>query len=334
MKRNYISEVIDMFLRNNYPRETENKIQQWMIQENDVSEKKYALHEYWDSLHIAADKKTYQSLYKVKEKLGIHEVNHSSFLHARYLRIVAIFIPLFLIAGTYFYLSNIYNNDRFAKVEVPYGEQKQICLPDGSTVKINAGSSIQYPKQFDANSRTVTLIGEAFFSVIKDPSKPFVVRTKKISVSVLGTTFNVSAYPDEEKTITTLSSGKVEVKTASKKTFTLEPAQQLTYNNRTAGTDIHRIPEENIQGWTTGHLIFEYRPIGEIFRVLERKYNVTCKIDKSLFSKNDHFSVKFVNNESLDQILDILKDICGFSYTISGKNIQIKDTDLSAAAHS
>lgn len=329
MERNYISEVIGMFLHGDFPKETETKIQRWMIQEEHALEKTGLLREYWDSLHVPAGKNTIASLNIVKQRLNRSKNKHKSFLQYRYLRIAAVLLPLFFLAGGYLYFGNIGWKDRSITVVVPYGTQKHLVLPDGSTVWINAGSTIRYPRQFDADTRTVRLTGEAYFAVTKDSLKAFIVETDHIQVRVKGTTFNVSAYPEDEKTITTLSSGKVEVRTVSDKSFSLEPNQQFTYNNRTSETGIRRITEDSLSGWRTGQLIFEYTPFPEILRILERKYNVIFEIDKGFYEKNGRFSAKFLNNETIEQVLDVLKDLCGFSYSVRGNTVRLKETSLS-----
>ncbi|MGN6510906.1 MAG: FecR family protein, partial [Chitinophaga sp.] len=107
------------------------------------------------------------------------------------------------------------------------GSRSQIKLPDGTTVWLNAGSRLDYPKQFDGKQREVTLTGEAFFNVAKDAQHPFIVNTTAFSIRVLGTTFNVRAYPGEENAVTSLVSGAVEV-VMDTKTVRLKPNEKLS----------------------------------------------------------------------------------------------------------
>lgn len=324
MKQNYIAEVIALFFRNDYPPETERKVQQWMLEKETVPEQEEAFKTYWDSLDIPTGKNTSRSLDRVRKKLNFSSGRNGWFSRFRYLRAAAVLLPLCLLAGGYFYWTGLSGKGRIVRVDVPHGTHRQVDLPDGSVVWVNAGSTLQYPVSFEADVRKVRLEGEAFFSVAKDPAAPFVVETEKLSVNVLGTVFNVSAYPGEEKTTATLNSGKVEVRTASRQTFTLEPEQQLSYDNRTNRTDIRRVPEETLAGWISGNLIFEYKPLHEIFCALERKYGVTVRADKALIAKDDRFSVKFVHQENIEEVMRVLKDICGFTYTLEGKTIHIR----------
>lgn len=107
------------------------------------------------------------------------------------------------------------------------GSRSQVKLPDGTTVWLNAGSRLDYPKQFSGARREVTLSGEAFFNVAQDAEHPFIVKTRTFSIRVLGTTFNVRAYPQEENAVTSLVSGAVEV-VMDKKTVRLQPNEKLS----------------------------------------------------------------------------------------------------------
>ena len=114
------------------------------------------------------------------------------------------------------------------------GSRSHIKLPDGTTVWLNAGSKLNYPRQFTGGKREVALEGEAFFDVAKDPDRPFTVRTKTFAIRVLGTEFNVAAYPDENKLETTLISGKVQVTMNEKpdQNIILAPNEKLTVINK------------------------------------------------------------------------------------------------------
>lgn len=324
MKKNYISEVISHFLKGNYNEETERKIQHWMIDEGHAEEKESSLQDYWDSLQIESDQQAYQSLNEVKSKLGMNIPADRKLKRRQFLRVAAVLIPFFILAAAYFYFRGDFTQEQWVKISSAYGESKEIALPDGSTVWLNAGSCIEYPEHFSDKERHVKLIGEAFFSVEKDASKPFIVDTKNITVKVLGTTFNVAAYPNEEKTITTLNSGKVEIHTASSEIFTLEPAQELAYHNQTYKTTINSVSDREQSGWMSGDLVFDYKFLSEILASVERKFDVAIESDKSLLENNNRFSVKFINGENVIQVMDVLREVCGFSYTKNDREIVIK----------
>lgn len=96
-------------------------------------------------------------------------------------------------------------------------QQKQCTLSDGTTILLNSCTKVTYPSEFKDSVRVVTLVGEAYFSVASDAAKPFIVKTKDLSVRVLGTQFNISAYPSDDRTIATLNRGKIQVDIQSEK---------------------------------------------------------------------------------------------------------------------
>lgn len=321
MKRNYISDVIRTFLNGNYPNGTERQVQQWLVDEQYSSEKDEALQSYWDSMHIAPDESTYRSLRIVNGKIGLGNEKRQKLSRRWFLRIAAVLIPVCLIVGLSLY---VMKENTYVNLTVSNGEMKETVLPDGSKIWVNAGSSVHYPKEFKGSSRTVKLRGEAYFSVSKDEDRPFIVETDGLSVKVLGTEFNVSAYPDQEKIITTLTNGRIEVATKSRQVYRLEPDQQLVYNTETSEIELTSTDAAQASAWKTGDLIFDYSLLKDILSAIERKFNVSVTLDKSLRLSDEHYSVKFVNGESIDQIMEVLRNMCGFTYSIEGDEIRIK----------
>jgi transmembrane sensor len=330
-KKTQISRVISQFLSDRYSVETERKVQEWLVEEENSEEKEMSSLEYWNKLVVKPDKTAYYALGRIKAKTGIQESSIHFFRVRQLLKIAAVLLPLFLIAGVYYYSIN--RQEHIIEVDVPFGEKKQCVLPDGSVVSLNSGTIFRYPEKFSGNLRTVELTGEAYFSVKRDVSKPFVVKTNHLSVRVLGTQFNVNAYLNNNRTITTLISGKVEVNTNSHNPVVLDPNQQLIFDNNSSDIVVNKVPSDEIMGWTSGHLIFINSSINEILKTLERKFNVSIQSDPLNTSLGELYTIKFLKNENLEQILDVLKDVVGgFSYQKEGnrvslhKNIQIKKT--------
>lgn len=324
MKRNYISEVVRKFLGNEFPEKTTTNVQQWLTEEEHADEKEHALHSYWDSIPKEADKNTYVSLNEVKQKLGMKNQNTSSvFLRKRIWKVAAVLIPFFILAGGYIVYDSIWKERRIVKISVPYGERREILLPDHSTVWLNVGTTLKYPKKFGEKERTVELRGEAYFSVRKETDKPFIVDAGNMLIKVLGTEFNVRAYPDDEKNTTTLKTGKIEVQTSDKKAYVLIPDQQFSYYPRTLESAVATVSANDIQGWIDGHLVFEYNTLREIFQVLERRYRVVIETDAAVLAEEDRYSVKFISNEDIDQVMNILKEMGNFYYKRTGNKIHV-----------
>jgi ferric-dicitrate binding protein FerR (iron transport regulator) len=181
-------------------------------------------------------------------------------------------------------------------------------------VWLNAGSSLEYPSEFDHKLRSVSLSGEAFFSVTKDQSKPFVVETKNLTVKVLGTQFNLKAYPNENQTVATLQEGKIEVQTENLRKQPLTPNEQLVYNNETSTLEVSKINPWEIPDWKNGNLLFSEATLGEILQTLERRFNISFRLDNTIDLSTEQYTMKFEREETHEQILQILEEVTGNFY--------------------
>lgn len=199
----------------------------------------------------------------------------------------------------------------------------RVVLPDSSVVMINKGSTVAYSTGYNQSKRLVQLNGEACFNVMPNQKVPFIVSTKNVEVKVLGTVFNVSAYDDEEESVTSLLSGSVELKNkADNRVLYLVPNQSAVYNNSTAEVKIEPFDAEYVVGWIDGNLFFKKNTFKEICKVLEKKFNCSIQVNNKEVQKK-LFTGKFVSDESLPQILDIIRVIVPFNYTITNNHVQI-----------
>lgn len=319
MEKSNITQIIRKFLSGRFSSETEEKVQRWIIKEENAEEKEKASLEYWDELDAEADSKTYSALERVNLRTGYNKEHLENIvLYHKFARIVAVVIPICLLAGGVLYY--LPSGKEQMEISTAYGEQKRLVLPDSSEVWLNAGSTITYPENFTEKNRVVTLDGEAYFSVRKDDAKPFIVEVSQLSVKVLGTKFNVKAYANDANITTTLTSGKVEINVQSRQPQTLKPNERLTYDKLTSDMKISTVDAIDTNSWVKGKLIFTNATAEEIFRTLERRYNTV--IDHStVFDASKRYTVKFLKEENLNEILNILEDIIGFSYQQSGNKI-------------
>lgn len=318
---NRVSKIIRLFLGNRFSKKTEEKVQRWIIEDGHIPEKEKASLEYWDTLDVKPDATTYQVLKRVNQRTGFADTKPAIPLHRRLLRIAAVVIPTLVLAGGIYHFSQ---REQMIQVITAYGETKQIMLPDSSEVWLNSGSTFQYPSKFKKGTRHVRLEGEAYFSVRKDVSKPFIVNTNQLSVKVLGTEFNVKAYLGDSKAIATLNTGKIEVNTVSNQSRILNPNEQLTYNNKTAGIDITEVQANDISAWTNGQLFFTDASFREILQTLERRFSVSFETSPNIGVSEQGYTVKFLQNDNLEQVLNILGDVVGgFTYQKDGNTIKI-----------
>jgi len=237
------------------------------------------------------------------------------------------------------YLATPSRNKSVKAFTTTYGERKNIQLPDGSVVNLNAGSEINIDESFDGVARNVYLKGEAFFDVKHNTKKPFIVHTSEMDVKALGTAFDVKAYQDEDVTETSLIRGSVEVtlKKDNNKVLLLRPNQKITWkhdpvqpvsnNSAQAVNDrsalIKKVPDTirvtdhgDIKeiAWKENKLVFEDDAMSDIAILLERWYGVHVEFkDESI--RNLRFTGVF-EKEDLQTVLEFLKESKPFNYKI------------------
>lgn len=190
----------------------------------------------------------------------------------------------------------------------PAGQRAQLVLQDGTEVWLNAKSKLVYPSQFTGKERKVTIEGEAFFNVAKDPSKPFIVSTQDVDMKVLGTQFNVYCYPDTDYLQTSLLEGSVCVFFPDKENegITLKPDQQVTVSNGKMLVTPIRLNDHFL--WREGIYAFDNEPLIDILKKMELYYDVKIMVkDTSLF--NDTYTGKFRQRDSLDDVFRVLQQI-------------------------
>ena len=165
-------------------------------------------------------------------------------------------------------------------------------------------------------------MGEGNFHVKKDQKHPFIVKTSSLKIKVLGTKFNVCAYGNEDKTVTTLESGSVMIQKPTEEPITvLSPNEQLEYHNTTGEFQKRKIDASIYSGWTKGELNFVSQSLKEIVKSLERTYNVHILLPPTL-NTTDLYTIKFKHQSSINDVLNIItKTIGNLSYTIEDDNM-------------
>lgn len=206
-----------------------------------------------------------------------------------------------------------------AALSTPKGGRYQVVLSDGSHVWLNAQSTLKYPLEFIGDSRTVELEGEGYFTVARDEKKPFRVISNGQEVTVLGTSFNVSAYADEIVK-TTLVNGAVQVRHGDQSTILL-PGEQSSVN-QSGGLDKQQVDTEEATAWKSGMFYFNKTNIREAMAQLSRWYNIKIVYEGN--PKVKHFYGRISRDYTLAQVLDVLQ-LGGLRFEIqqSGENEHI-----------
>jgi transmembrane sensor len=267
--------------------------------------------------------------------------------------LIAAVLSGILIGGAILKIGHAFKKTGWSIIQAKPGCRSSVTLPDGSEVVLNAGSELAYPDNFLNGRREVKLSGEAYFNIAKDANAPFVIHTKEVDVKVLGTVFNLKAYPNERKTETVLISGAVEVtiKNNEGQKILLKPNQKVTVENRQLSqvqstqapaikadqgkgtneekphislSEIIENPDNHIideTAWMENRLVFRDERFDELALRIERLYGVTL-----IFDNDKARSIVFsgtIKGESLAELFKILQQIKPFNYKITSQQVVI-----------
>ena len=204
---------------------------------------------------------------------------------------------------------------------IPRGGENTVILADGTTVHLNAGSKLTYPVRFAGKRRVVALEGEAYFDVVKDETRPFIVQTHLGEVTVLGNAFNINADTDAS-VYTTLVHGKVQFSSSSIGTIILSPGEQAVVSAN--GSEKRMVDLDEYVGWVDGRYVFNNRPLGEIMQTFERWYDIQVYYETPHL-RDITYSGSLKRYGTINSFLDALELTGDLTYKISGRNILIYD---------
>ena len=208
-------------------------------------------------------------------------------------------------------------------VNIPYGGEYNLVLPDGTRIYLNAGTTLRYPDHFAGGSREIFLSGEAYLEVSRDTSRPFIVRTDDMDVRVLGTVFNVNAYPDGNYVRTTLVEGKVETSCGGER-IVMKPGTQVAYDKATRQADYFPVDVRHFISWKDGYYDFRDMTLGELMQIFVRWYDVDVRFANPLL-ENLRFSGRLRRYEDVSGLFEQLEYTGDVAFDVKGKNIVIRD---------
>lgn len=211
-------------------------------------------------------------------------------------------------------------HEEYNTIETPKGGQYQVQLPDGTSVWLNAASSLKYPVSFERlKERKVILKGEAYFEVAKNKSHPFIVKTDKQEVEVLGTHFNINSYSNDLLTKTTLLEGSVKV-SGNDESKILYPGQQACLS-ATGNMNVIQVDTELTVAWKNNLFMFESETIENIMKMVERWYDVEVVYEGEL--TDDRFGGSVSRFENVSKVLKILESTKSVHFKIEGRRITV-----------
>lgn len=195
----------------------------------------------------------------------------------------------------------------YSEIHVPFGQMSQLELSDGTQVWLNSGTTLRYPDRFGEKSRAVTVTGEAFFKVARMPDKPFTINSTDLSVQVLGTSFNFSAYQEDSFSSVTLVEGKVAIEDNKGVALAqLQPGQMATKDKNSNKMTISEVKTASYSAWTKGKICFDDERLDQIALKLERWFNVEITFDDPNL-KSRRFTGTILKNKPVDQIMQALE---------------------------
>jgi len=208
----------------------------------------------------------------------------------------------------------------------PQGNISEVILPDSSIVFLNSGSELRYNTFSRNGPRKVLLNGEAMFKVKNVSNRPFIVQTNSYNIKVLGTEFNVRAYDAEQVTETTLQKGSIMISSSGNQAISgetiLKPGEQLVYDKELKTTHINDVDAEVYTSWKDDSYSFSKLTLKELIIVFERRFGVTIEV-KNVDILNYHYSGTIDKNETLNELLDIVKQTLPIQYEIEKQKIII-----------
>ena len=206
------------------------------------------------------------------------------------------------------------------------GQRAQTILPDGSKVWINSSSKLTYTNSFWSSDRHVDLVGEAYFEVAHIDGKKFVVKSRDVETTVLGTKFNVRSKASENKIVTTLFEGSVMVDLISREGddgYKLVPGETVEIDTNTGDIVLTKYEDpSNVLLWMGGNFKFNQKSLGEITKILESLFDVEFVFENELI-RDEIFTGNFSTDSSPEQILNVLQYTNYFNYSVSGRIIYI-----------
>ena len=208
-------------------------------------------------------------------------------------------------------------------ITVPAGAEYRVLLADGTTVHLNADSEFRFPEAFSGKNREVYLKGEGYFEVAKDSAKRFIVHALNMDATVLGTSFNIKAYPEQDEIIATLEEGRLQVDCDHDQRFELQAGHQVVFSKVTGNAEKKSVTTMYYTSWKDGFYCFNGEVLENIMEVLAKWYGLEVfYMDEAL--KNNKFSGRLKRYDDFLYLLDKFEETGNVEFIIKDKVITVK----------
>lgn len=307
-----IEELLPKYCEGDVTEEEKKIVEEWISQ----SDENYKIAQGIEMIYLASDTLSVMdkinvedSFRKVRKEIA-RKKRHQVFLWFERIA-AALFIPL---AALFIYniSSNRSRDAQMLEFHTNPGVTALFVLPDGSKVRLNSNSTLKYPERFSGKTRNVRLDGEAYFEVVKNPEKRFVVSAPhNVEVEVLGTIFNMNSYASDSIFTTTLLDGSVKF-VAESGSSALTPGEKIEYNVNTHERNISKTNGRTETAWIDGKIILNGTSFDDLMRILSHQFNIEIDLSSKKY-KSYTFTGTF-ENQKLEQVLEVIGASSGIKW--------------------
>lgn len=236
-----------------------------------------------------------------------------------FLKIAAVAASLVVAVLSGYFISEADHKIQVYEVLADRGQKSMVTLPDGSRIWLNSASKITYTSDFNSKNRNITLEGEAYFDVAKNNELPFVVSTDDMSVTALGTEFNVKSYEEDECVTATLVGGRIRTEAGGLEVI-LDPWEEVVLDKNSG-----KLVKTNVSNrrdsvpWRKNVILFEGETLDQVAVMLERMYNVEVIVDEGI---GEYGYTGLISNNSLTNVLDLISGTSPVDYTLTGNLVK------------
>lgn len=338
----YIEDLLFGYFTQELTPEQEKELLEWLREDPAHKEKLSRMADEWATAHVPLFMSTMQSdldCFFEQSNPNNYPGRKSRIGNWMFIRNIAAAILALVTVGYFSYsfgqqetqdeMSRLLETQQISsEIITPMGSTSKVLLPDGSLAMVNAGTRLIYNYNYAEGIREICLEGEAYFDVVPDKNRPFIVKSNGLHIKVLGTCFNVKSYPEDAEVKVALVSGSVNVKVNQAEQeamdFTLSPERMLTFDKESQNVGISSFRGKDIIAWTTGTIKFENLPFASIAKELERKFDIQIRIESERLRK-EVFSGSFSSGYSLEQILREVDIEKKYKWTFHKDEMVIRD---------
>ena len=325
---NYIQNLIVGYLCNELTVEQEQELHAWISAAPENEE----YFNTWKEIWISSDKKSLtrydsQKAYATfKQRIACEQNTLKRKEHKWWYAVAS--IAVLLVVSSLLYVGWTNNSHQAVAdvvIETPIGSRTKLTLPDGTTVWLNAHSRITYSQNFGIENRHINLSGEGYFEVKENKDLPFTVESKNLKVRDLGTKFNFKDYPDDERSVVSLTEGEIALSSLKQQggDRILVPGQQAVLEKSSGKVSVVNAKVETSKQWIAGVITFNGEKLGEIVKDLERYYDVDISFKGEHIAQRHFFGTFNSQEQSLHDILDAFAATGKLHYKSYGHRIVI-----------